>query len=101
MDLPDVTAIITWHTVPAVLAAGLALAAFLWRTSRHIRGIDIVRGWTIGAAFLAVMGSSRFAQGSQHWEAWVGTGLLWTGYVCVAYASVRLWRWQKRKREAR
>lgn len=91
-DLNDVVGILTPSTVLAVGICSLALAVYIWRTSYHADSVHLIRGWFIGLAFLAIMAGARFADGSRHWEAWLGTMLLWSEFVWLSALALYGWK---------
>ena len=95
-ELSHVTDIITAQTVTAVVIGGLLLAIFLWSTVPHVMAGTVMRIYFCGLAFLAIMGAGRWADLSPHWEAWIGTSLLWSLFLGVAWASILLWRRARR-----
>jgi hypothetical protein len=98
LNLSDAMAIITPETVIPVVIVGAALAVFLWRMPARVYAPTLLALWTVGVAFLAVMGAGRWAEGSNHWSAWVGTSVLWTLFIGVGGAVVALSRLVIRRR---
>ena len=97
-DLSHVTDIITAQTVVAVLIGGLMLAAFLWSTLPRVVPGTMLRIFFAGLAFLALMGAGRWSALSPHWEAWIGTSVLWGFFLVVAWATVLVSRRVRRQR---
>ena len=91
-DWIDVTGIITPETLVAVVIAGVFLAAFLWTTVAHVQTYSIFRIFVSGLAFILVIAAGRWSDLSPHWEAWLGTAVLWCVYIGVAAGSVFTWR---------
>lgn len=84
--------IVTWPTVLAVGIAGSLLGVYLWRTARRVHVPALITLWIAGTAFTGMMASARLVDGSTHWEAWIGAGLLWSEYVLAALIVVLAWR---------
>jgi hypothetical protein len=91
-ELADVTGILTPETVVGVAAAGIVLGVFFWRMERRVQVHALWMLWITGITFALVMASSRWAYGSVHWEAWLGTAVLWTIYVGASTATIHIWR---------
>ena len=97
-DLADVLGIISAQTVVAIAIGGLLVAVYLWSTTPRVTTSSLIRVWTIGIAFLAIMGAGRWAALSSHWEAWIGSALLWSLFLGVAQVSIVLSRRYRRWR---
>ena len=92
----DVLGVITAQTIIAVTFGGLLLAVYLWTVVPRVTAGGVLRTYVVGLAFLALMGAGRWADLSQHWEAWIGAALLWSLFIAVASLAVVLWRRYRR-----